>query len=443
MSVTVAEFVQRRNHTTTAAPAVVLPLPGTLMGVEVEVDNDGSHDDISLPDNYSPEWSRKHDGSLSNGYEYVLAAPLKGQGLVDAVYKLYESPTTVYRTYTGSTHIHVNMMDGVSVDALRTMVLLSYAFESLLYYVGDNTRQWCGYANRLTSAPSEVLESIINGSDGSRFLRATSDAGRYYGLNLTALNKYGTVEFRYFPTAESAEELLGWIKLVQNFKRASIEIGSMEALITTLSTKEGYTTFISEYFPDNLDEVLASCEYKKVKALMSKALIIATAAKPSTYRTWDTNKIKDRYSKLITISNSAGTKFNLYVTLSGSPAPSAVLARQDDIHTLGEDSITLLLHTNGELYYAMHADWSSSAYDWLALHNMPEYGRSLVPVFATISDAVVARAQACLPAGIRDRFSSVVNSILASSANPAWQQDYEESEMDWDEADDEDEEEDN
>ena len=106
------------------------------------------------------------------------------------------------------------------------------------------------------------------------FINATS-VSRYYGLNLQALTKYGSVEFRYFPTAESADELVRWVKLVQIFKKAALEIGTTDKLIALLTTEEGYNSFLATYFSEYSAEVEASGGYEKVRALMQKALIIS------------------------------------------------------------------------------------------------------------------------------------------------------------------------
>lgn len=424
MQPTVASFVFRKDDVTVNAPRTDLPLPNTLMGIEVEIDNDGSHDGCTFPVNYSPEWQRKGDGSLANGWEYVLTAPLKGQTLVDAVYKLYSEPTQVYRTYTGSTHIHINMMDGVSTDALRALVLISYAFESLLYYVGDNTRQWCGYASRLTSSPAEVLESIISDTTGHAFQNAVSSAGRYYGLNLNALHRYGSVEFRYFPTAESPEELLGWIKLVQNFKRAAVEIGGIEPLIATLNNKEGYNSFISEYFPDHLEAVQASCEYSKVKALMGKALIIATAARPDKKINWSRVKLQSHFKKLMATKKPGKVpKFLLHFMRANRGAPTCGLQRQADIVAAGEDSVTLLAYA-GALYYAAKSTWAPERYDWHSLSDAyeyhPEMSETIIALEAGIRTAIDSETTLTSPqkAVLVDRLNAAINYLNQRVGGP-------------------------
>lgn len=363
MSLTVANFLSRKDFISVNVDSVSLPLPNTLMGIEVEVDQDSSTD-ILFPENYEPEWSKKHDGSLRNGYEYVLSAPMMGQHLVNTIYKLYAEPARLQRTYTGSTHIHINMMDGVSVEALRTLVLLSYAFESLLYYVGDNTRQWCGFANRLISAPSDVLETIIKGNSGTAFRRATDRAGRYYGLNLDALNKYGTVEFRYFPTAESAEELLSWVKLVQLFKKAAMEVGTINNLIDKLSDKESYNTFVTTYFSDYSDAVAASADYRKVKSLMAKAMVIASAARTPKLE-WDVTRLRHKFGKLLGGDSVVDvTVPPVHVVVTDGAVPSASTLVRTGVAELGPSAKTFLIYRGG-IYLA----YSDSGYtpEWIHL----------------------------------------------------------------------------
>lgn len=369
---TVATLLGRRDFKNFSAPKIDLPLPEVLMGIEVEIDQDRHSSLVVFPDNYEPEWRRTHDGSLHNGYEFVLAAPLKGQSIVDSVYKLYSEPAKVLRSYTGSTHIHINMMDGVDSEALRTLTLLAYTFENLLYEVGDSTRKWCGYANRLISAPSEVLESIIADPTLSNFARATGNIGRYYGLNLNALTKYGTVEFRYFPTAESPEELISWVKLVQQFKKAAIELGSIDNLITTLSNEGTYTDFINTYFFDHIEAVLSSCSYPRVHALMNKALIVANTTTPKRrsqrYRKGYADKKFEKLIKKMTKKKGAklqATK-GFKVTHRGIPGPVASLEQALDEGYVG----AILLHSPGNVYISLVRDGrDNDTADWALIND--------------------------------------------------------------------------
>lgn len=358
-----------------SGPAYDLPLPDQMVGLELEVDRDaGAARDTVFPTNYRPAWDQKRDGSLSNGYEYVLATPLAGQQLVDAVYQLYSGDTQVFRTYTGSTHIHLNMLDGTTLENLQALALLTYAMEGLLYYVGDNSRQWCGYANRMTGAPNAVLENILGPSVQRVGLRrALDNAGRYYGLNLAALEKYGTVEFRYFPTATSPEEMLSWVKLVQQLKKAACTMGNVNEVLSVLSDKSKYKEFVSTYLSDYIEQVDAVCSYSKVKILANKALVIANVPRTGA-ASWNKELLSNIFFKQPKLSIATPTivpKNAYYYNLETNQ--SSLLPATQAMERLavpaGKD--TVILNYGGSIYYSMkNPEGSYQPYDWQPLQEV-------------------------------------------------------------------------
>lgn len=383
---TIASIVGRRDWTPAHASTVqwTFPLPEQYVGVELEVDRDSSNVDSTVfPDDrlLGFTWQRKSDGSLASGYEYVLRSPLAGQPLADAVFKLFSGGTKVYRTYTGSTHIHLDMTDGVPVEALRVLLLMTYAFEPYMYAVGDITRQWCGYANRLVAAPSDVLEAILGSDDLRNFNRAVEDAGRYYGLNLCALSKYGSVEFRYFPTAESPEELLSWINLCQKFKKAAVEIGTVDKLLEMMKSKESYNDMLDTYFDSDADGMRKECPYSRVRSLMQKALIIARTAgrEPSSYRM---TIIGDRFRNVLskygyqapsepyqdTTESTSVRVYFLGANDTSPPAPQGLYEQEPQC-------VHILVRFTGDVFaITSNAPWGVS---WVYLPDLSAYDRDM------------------------------------------------------------------
>lgn len=256
-------------------------LPENLMGIELEVDSD-SRSATVFPPNNLVYWNRIRDGSLVNGYEYVLKMPLAGNVLSDAIHEVFAPPTKVFRTMTGSTHIHMDMLEEeVTLDVLRTIVLLVYILEPMLYASGDASREWCGYSNSLKSAENTLLSALF--SDGvehtfSETFTRHSGIGRYYGLNLVALNDYGSLEFRYFPTASSPEELARWVNLVQCFKRAALGIGSPEELRNIVDSQEHYNQMLLDYFGEFEELHHHVADWYTVNSFFNKAEITANSA---------------------------------------------------------------------------------------------------------------------------------------------------------------------
>lgn len=368
-----------------AGPEVQLPLMDQLVGLELEVDRDaGQAEGTVFPTNYRPQWDQKRDGSLANGYEYVLATPLAGQDLADAVHQLFSGGAQIFRTYTGSTHIHLNMLDGTTIENLQALALLTYAVEGLLYYVGDNSRQWCGFANRMTGAPHAVLENILGPTvDRQGLRRALNNAGRYYGLNLAALDKYGTVEFRYFPTATSPEEMLSWVKLVQQIKKAACDFGNVANVLEVLSDKSKYAEFVQTYLPEYVEEVEASCPFAKVKILANKALVIASLPR-STKANWDKKTLEEVYfaKPKLTVVPTLKPKDVLFLD---HPSGARRLETAGEVarRAMEQGKEAVLLNYEGSIYFA----WSytmqttgrvvldaSYSYDWLPLYELGRMG---------------------------------------------------------------------
>lgn len=422
---TVSSFLRRKDRV--SGPTIALPMPNTLVGIEVEIDQEAGASETVFPQDFTPEWERKRDGSLHNGYEFVLKAPLKGQQLVDSIYKLYNEPTKANRTYTGSTHIHVDMMDNVDVDALRTLALMTYALESILYAAGDMSRQWCGFANRLSSAPSEVVEGIMTIKSYTNFVNVTGTS-RYYGLNMQALTKYGSVEFRYFPTAETAEELVRWVKLVQIFKKAALEIGTTDKLIALLTTEEGYNSFLATYFSDYPAEIEASGGYEKVRALMQKALIISKTEGRKKNKQYQDTLLTGRYKAVVARAQrkikkrklSTNVRLQLVDSMtSGAGAPGAAdtLRRYREEH--GQDpELTLLVHTTGMIYYRKSLGAEQWQNEWAYLTDLPHYHPELIDtalsceaVVREYIDAMIAPQWPSIAANAQIRLTTSLESL--------------------------------
>lgn len=350
-------------------PSYSLPLPSQLVGLELEVDRDsGTAKDTVFPTAFRPEWTKKSDGSLNNGYEYVLTGPLAGDSLVNAVHKLYSGETKVFRTYTGSTHIHLNMLDGTTLENLQALALLTYAVEGLLYYIGDNSRQWCGFANRMTGAPHAVLENLLGSEVERRGLRnALNSAGRYYGLNLAALERYGTVEFRYFPTATSAEEMLSWVKLVQMLKKAACDLGNITNVLDTLSDKAKYAEFVQTYLSDYADAVEASCPFGKVKVLANKALVIANAQRSRGGAVWNRENLASIFFKVASPAEPVIPTVNAkYIhNPSGRSNPPPAGDAMSTARAEGHDCV--VMNYNGQMY---HAESNVYGYEWALVYMM-------------------------------------------------------------------------
>lgn len=259
----------------TIGKEVEWPLPDQLVGIEIEVERTAG---AFLPDEVLG-WRKTSDGSLRNGVEYVLSQPLAQKELAASIHYMFESARFI-RMPTSSTHIHVDMLEeDTPATAMQSIFLLSYMMEDGIFGLADPGREYCGFTNKLTLLPSHTLKYILSPTfeeDGYIF-ENINGAGRYYGLNLLALNKYGSLEFRYFPTATSADELIDWVKLVQSFKKAAVQLENIAGVQNMMRNEESYQGFINEHFNTWAARMLELVPYKAAKHRLIEALALAVS----------------------------------------------------------------------------------------------------------------------------------------------------------------------
>lgn len=279
-----AQLVGKRERVLLKYEDVQWVLPDQLMGIEVEVDR--SHSSEASVSYFFPDsvtgWQRRSDGSLRNGVEYVLESPKSGKELTTAILNLFLEGT-YGRESTSSTHVHLDMLDaGTTSGVLQAMFLLVYGTEDTIFALSDPGREFCGYTNKLSTIEPGLLEYVLQDNiddDDERSIRNYSPADRYYGLNLQALVKYGSLEFRYFPTATSQQELIDWVQLVQSYKRAAVALGSIEGTKAAFSSESSYEQFITTYFQPWAEWFFKVCPYNKVRKSINTALSLANVRK--------------------------------------------------------------------------------------------------------------------------------------------------------------------
>ena len=255
MSRTVAQAFGRKHRTSAVdGPSVDWPDSKQLIGIEIELENypmgRGNGSPMSVFPHPSAYWQRVEDHSLINGAEWKLAQPLNGSRLAQAIHEFFLPPTRTFRSVSSGTHIHINMdEDTTPVSAVQAVAALVYTIEPALFDIIDAGRRWSGFTNPLDSASSALLyglfdKSVENDPYPLTRLCERNHSFKYYGLNIQPLGSYGTLEFRYFPTATSAEEVIDWVSLVQSIKLAGMAHPTLDAMVDVLQDEVRYTQLI-------------------------------------------------------------------------------------------------------------------------------------------------------------------------------------------------------
>lgn len=219
-----------------------------LLGIELELENVANMQNL-------PYWELKADNSLRNGVEYVFDRPYAGPSVEEALATFYNAKLVFENSARTSTHIHVNVQD-MELEAFRTMIVMVYMLEDAIFNVIEAERKWAGYCMPLSEMSNVRLRNVLAApwpDQSNKVLAAIAPAKnqeRYYGLNISAARKYGSLEFRYFPGGPSRTELEEWLDLVVAFKKAANKIGTPVGLIDALNRPEDVVKFLEENFPD-------------------------------------------------------------------------------------------------------------------------------------------------------------------------------------------------
>lgn len=255
-----------RNVVKQSKPDNFWPLPGELIGLEIETEN---FSDAHVAQHQLQRWWTTHsDASLRQGVEWVLSTPLAGTDLREAVEAFFSGGYSYDMSERTSIHIHINASDSMSVDQFRNVFTLMYLIEPAVFRWADENRKWCGYCQPLTDmSPQRVSSLLLDEDSGSAIVQAVTGSGnsdRYYGLNIAAFQRHGTLEFRYFPCTDDGGAVTDWIKFVMQVKRAAITFDNPLDILSQLDDHRNIDSFLTQWFDDNAPVLQRGLDYSDV-----------------------------------------------------------------------------------------------------------------------------------------------------------------------------------
>lgn len=242
-----------------------LPLPEAKVGIEVEVENCPIRPLIN-----TKFWEQKEDGSLrNNGLEHVTRGGMVGQSIRDSLEELFA--IAVKNKWSegfprAAIHIHLDVTDlDVEKHQLAQLVSNYLVVEHVLFGFAGSWRRECGFCHPFDVAQDDLdrLGKLLynchdkKSADSARFL------SKYQSLNLNALPRFGTIEFRALPTTFITERVMTWIKLILAIKRSAVDDFFKEPLIAL--SHNGPYVFIERVFgPELYKEVVKFIDPAKV-----------------------------------------------------------------------------------------------------------------------------------------------------------------------------------
>lgn len=213
-------------------------------GIEIEVEG------ARLLDINTEIWRTEHDGSLRNGgKEYVFTRPLPRDKVKKALGVLamrLKNAELVFSSRT-SVHVHMNMTEATHEDIINTIYTYLLLEEPLVTYCG-RSRKGNRFCLRLQDAEGmlEILSNVFGGNITS-FLNVERDSLRYASINIEALQKYGSLEFRAMRGTLDVDTIDKWVEALSRIKTFAKSVKS---------PAEIYNKYISSSPREFLKEVL-------------------------------------------------------------------------------------------------------------------------------------------------------------------------------------------
>lgn len=218
------------------------PVPGDV-GVEIELEGK-----LTFPQDSF--WTYKEEGSLRGGGEYVLAKPVSMNILPDALEILQKTldsgkPKNSIRC---STHVHVNVSD-LTTRQIWQFLLAYYLLEPLLMRTQPKKRWGNLFSLTMEYAESIYLDLMYDiRSEKPPFGTFNRDRNRYAALNLVAIHKFQSVEFRFLDAMTDTKLVHAWCKMFRQLVTRGSQISPLQLLkmYDELTPQEFVSHFLGE-----------------------------------------------------------------------------------------------------------------------------------------------------------------------------------------------------
>lgn len=234
----------------------------SLVGVEVELEGCRRIDRI-MED--AVHWAVVNEGSLRNrGAEFIFIQPFGGKDIILALEELEEivgkmgtPPVCSERT---SVHVHVDVRD-LSVPEYLNYMLLYLIFERSLFRVCGDERKSNSFCRAVTASQGLIdrIAHMVMDHDSIALEVDRLARERYTAMNVGAVQRFGSVEFRGHKGEWRKEPILRWVNLLLSLKEFSKQEIDWTNMLMDIS-QEGYSEFARRVFRGYTDH-LASPEF--------------------------------------------------------------------------------------------------------------------------------------------------------------------------------------
>src|ERR1043165_6704176 len=214
------------------------------VGIEIEMEGTnltGLHQHASLRHGVAYPWAFKMDGSLrGESCEWVLNSPIYKEEVPAKLAMLFDNREVVSATFTPSrrcgVHIHVNVQQ-MTEQAVFNFLCTYIAFEPVLVRWAGEDREGNLFCLRASDA-RELIDKLAQARVAGNLRNIMGDYIRYASVNINAIMRYGSVEFRALGTPTEPKKITQWVRMLYCVKELAAKFDDIRELLYALSAHD-------------------------------------------------------------------------------------------------------------------------------------------------------------------------------------------------------------
>lgn len=221
------------------------------IGLELEVEGTG----IPNPEWVSRYWKIVAEGSLRNGHEFVTG-PQCTIGNLDTYLADLDvglSKAKVELSIRTSTHLHVNVA-WFSLEEVYAVIAAFYLIEDTLVKANGKPRMGNLFCLRSRDAEG-IFDILIDRATKNSHLQIDQNL-RYGALNLNALSKFGSLEFRFMKAMTDTKLLKLWTDNLFHFVHTAKNLGNVREVIFQYKRSKNLEDFYRLFFDEQFVKML-------------------------------------------------------------------------------------------------------------------------------------------------------------------------------------------
>lgn len=237
------------------------------VGIEIEVEGD-----LHFMDRLR-FWRQDDDGSLrGNGMEYVLTEPVSREKVLKRLTylknKIKQNGLRLNPSERCGVHVHINCQYMEEQEVLNFMMLYLLFEEVLTRYCGED-REGNLFCLRASDA-EYMLQCIQRHCKTGTISGLSYEDIRYAGLNLCALSKYGSLEFRTLRTPNNITRINVWVNILLRLKDQARQYKETYEIIEGISA-QGMIRFAQKIFGlRHMERLLKGMSIEEFERIMKR-----------------------------------------------------------------------------------------------------------------------------------------------------------------------------